>query len=156
MQGLYLIGLCHLRNAVRTFAVDRIRSCSVLNERFPPPEDFNMDDYLQTAFRIMTGDPETITVRFASEVSHVVRERIWHPTQEIREETDGSLVVTLQVPINHEITSWILGFGSTAQVLQPEVLRTRILGELLMVAKTYQDFTATPEALAKIIGVRLS
>ncbi len=59
-----------------------------------------------------------------------MKERIWHPTQEIREGEDGSLVVTLEVPINYEIVSWILGFGSAAEVLNPASLKERIAREL--------------------------
>jgi proteasome accessory factor B len=60
----------------------------------------------------------------------VVKERIWHPTQEIREQVDGSLIITLEVPINYEIVSWILGFGSAAEVLSPATLKERIVQEL--------------------------
>ena len=63
--GFYLIGLCHLRNSVRTFAVERIKRLSVLDESFHLPNDFSLDDYLQTAFRVMRGEPQTVKVWFA-------------------------------------------------------------------------------------------
>jgi len=139
MNGsLYLIGFCHERNAVRTFAVDRIKSLVVSNEHFNPPKDFSLEHYLQSAFRVMTGDPMTVKVRFSAGAAHVVRERIWHPTQEIREQSDGSLVITLQVPINYEVTSWILGFGSAAEVLEPATLRQHIEDEHRSAARMYR------------------
>ena len=52
-----------------------------------------------------------------------LRERIWHPTQELRELVDGGIEISLEVPINYEIISWILGFGSAAEVIQPYSLR---------------------------------
>jgi predicted DNA-binding transcriptional regulator YafY len=128
--GFYLIGLCRLRESVRTFALERVKSLSMLDESFHYPEDFSLEDYLQTAFKVMRGDPEIVQIQFAPWVAGIVRERIWHPTQEIREQGDGSLVATLEVPINYEIISWILGFGSTAEVLQPRSLRNQICEEL--------------------------
>lgn len=131
MNGsFYLIGFCHLRGEVRTFSMDRIRSLVVLKETFPAPKDFSLDEYLRTAFRVMTGKPETVRVWIRQSAAQVVKERIWHPSQEIREQEDGSLVITLEVPINYEIVSWILGFGSAAEVLSPPPLRERIFREL--------------------------
>ncbi|MGO9121051.1 MAG: WYL domain-containing protein [Desulfomonilaceae bacterium] len=39
---------------------------------------------------------------------------------------DGALEVSLDVPIDYEIVSWILGFGSAAEGMQPVSLRRRI------------------------------
>lgn len=128
--GFYLIGLCHLRNAVRTFALERVKSLALLDESFHYLEHFSLEEYLQTAFRVMRGDPQIVKVWFSPGAARVVRERIWHPTQEIREQEDGSLVITLEVPINYEIISWILGFGSAAEVLHPVALKKRIVEEL--------------------------
>ncbi|MDQ7783246.1 MAG: transcriptional regulator [Desulfomonilaceae bacterium] len=131
MNGsFYLIGNCRLREEVRTFAMDRIMKLTVLKERFSMPEDFSLDEYLKSAFRVMTGKPETVRVWFRQSAAQVVKERIWHPTQEMREEGDGSLSITLEVPINYEIVSWILGFGSAAEVLSPASLKERIVHEL--------------------------
>ena len=140
MSGtFYLIGRCGLRDDIRMFAIDRIESLSLLKETFPVPKDFSLEEYLRTAFRVMTGHPETVKVRFAPDAARVVRERIWHPTQQILEHADGSLTATLEVPINFEIVSWILGFGSAAHVLHPTELRQRILEEHQAATENYQN-----------------
>jgi len=154
--GFYLIGFCHLRNAIRTFAMDRIKSFKVLDESFHLPKNFNLEEYLQTAFHVMRGDPEKITVRFSPGAAHVVRERIWHPTQEIRELEGGALEVSLEVPINYEIVSWILGFGSAAEVVKPVSLRTRISEELQSAAERYRQAQSPSTAFTKNIPARLS
>lgn len=122
---------------VRTFALDRIKDFRVLDESFDVPEDFSLEDYLQTAFRVMTGRPEKVVVWFRKSAAQVVKERIWHPTQEIREQEDGHLVVTLEVPINYEVISWILGFGTAARVLEPESLRNHVMQELACSLEAY-------------------
>jgi predicted DNA-binding transcriptional regulator YafY len=40
LGGFYLVGHCHLRQAVRIFAVERIRECEVLSTVFERPEGF--------------------------------------------------------------------------------------------------------------------
>lgn len=140
MNGsFYLIGLCHLRDSIRTFSIDRVEALTVLDDSFQLPKDFSLEDYLQTAFRVMRGDPKVVKVWFSQGAARVVRERIWHPTQEIREREDGSLVITLEVPINYEVISWVLGFGSAAEVLQPVSLKRRILEELEASIKQYRS-----------------
>ncbi len=131
MNGaFYLIGYCHLRNAVQTFAMDRIGGMKALDESFNFPAGFSLDDYMHSAFRVMRGDPEIVRVRFKPHVAHVVRERIWHPSQEGRDDADGCVVVTLQVPINYEVLSWILGYGPAAKVLEPPSLAELVRKEL--------------------------
>ena len=148
--SFYLIGLCHLRDSIRTFAMDRIKAVTVLDDSFHRPRDFSLEDYLQSAFRVMRGDPQVVKVRFAPGAAHVVRERIWHPTQEIRELEDGSLIVTLEVAVNYEVISWILGFGSAAEVLEPASLRKRMLEDLEASAARYRS---EEDARTKIVTV---
>jgi predicted DNA-binding transcriptional regulator YafY len=154
--GFYLIGLCHMRNAVRTFAMDRITGFKVLDESFHFPKDFNLEDYLRTAFRVMRGEPQRVRVRFAASAAHVVRERIWHPTQEIKELADGGVEISLEIPINFEIISWVLGFGAAARVLEPASLRTRIKDEHFAAAMSYDQPLPEREAFTKKIPARLT
>jgi predicted DNA-binding transcriptional regulator YafY len=139
MNGsFYLIAFCNVRNAIRTFAMDRIKSYAVIDESFEMSEDFKLEDYLQTAFRVMRGKPEKVTFRLAPGAAHVVRERIWHPTQELREIDGGGVEISVEVPINYEITSWIMGFGSAAKVIKPESLRKHIMEEYVKAAEQYK------------------
>ena len=154
--GFYLIGLCHVRNAVRTFAMDRIKSFSVLEESFVLSKDFNLEDYLQTAFQVMRGEPQKIKVRITKGAAHIARERIWHPTQELREQPDGGIDISLQVPINYEIISWIMGFGSAAEVIQPESLRKRIMDEFQIAASKYKKYSSPKKSFLEKIPAHLS
>ena len=138
MNGVfYLIAHCHVRDAIRTFAMDRIKSFTVLDESFVMPENFSLEDYLQSAFRVMRGSPEKVRFRLTPGAAHIVRERIWHPTQEIRDLPDGGVEISVEVPINYEIISWIMGFGSAAQVIEPDSLRKRIMLEHQTAAQQY-------------------
>ncbi|AFM23517.1 helix-turn-helix transcriptional regulator [Desulfomonile tiedjei] len=154
--GFYLIGFCHLRKTVRTFAMDRIKDFNVLDEQFHLPRDFNLENYLRTAFNVMRGEPEKIRISVSSAAAHVIRERIFHPTQEVRELPDGGAEIFLNVPINYEIISWILGFGSAARVIEPDSLKNRIRDELRAAAANYDKPLAAGEAFTKKMPARLS
>jgi predicted DNA-binding transcriptional regulator YafY len=101
MNGaFYLIGICNIRNAIRTFAMYRIQNYTVTDESFEIPEDFKLEDYLQTAFRVMRGKPEKVTFRLNPGAAHVLRKRIWRPTQELWEIECGGIEISVEVPIN--------------------------------------------------------
>ena len=64
-NGLYLVGYDHKENALRTFAVERIQSAKLTNRRFEVPEDFNFEQFRQTAFNMIWGEPQEVKIRFS-------------------------------------------------------------------------------------------
>ncbi|GEM_PF-4208036 len=61
---LYLIGYCHGRKDVRTFAIDRIASIQVTDRSFQVPFYFSIDDYFKDAFGVYRGEAEAVSLRF--------------------------------------------------------------------------------------------
>lgn len=128
-SGLYLVGRCHLRNAVRIFAVERMRTVDALRARFETPADFSVETYLQGAWGILRGDLVTVRVVFARALAPYIRERLWHPSQKLASLADGRLEMTLQVADTLEVRRWILGYGVQAEVLEPASLREALRAE---------------------------
>lgn len=54
----YVVAYCHLRNDLRTFRIDRIRSIGATSERFAPPERFDASKHVSEAIAMapMQGD----------------------------------------------------------------------------------------------------
>ncbi len=127
--GLYLVGYCHLREAVRVFAVERVRAVEALRRRFEVPADFDARDYLDKAWGILQGDLVPVRVVFSPRVARYVRERLWHPSQRFRELAGGRLEMTLRVADTLEVRRWLLGYGADAEVLEPERLREALRRE---------------------------
>lgn len=121
--GLYLIAYCHLREAIRVFAVERIRSLQALRRKFQPPTDFKPQEYLDKAWGILQGDLVTVRVVFAPALALYIKERLWHPSQKLRDLPDGRVELSLRVADTLEVRRWILGFGAEAEVLEPASLR---------------------------------
>lgn len=134
---LYLIGYCALRKAVRTFAVDRIQSVTVTDKTFKVPEEFDLNGFLQDSFGIYHGMPVMVKIRFLKSVAGYIRERVWHPSQQLSEQTDGSVIFTATVAGIEEISHWVLRWGSGAQVLAPDELRHTIRRHALAMAAFY-------------------
>jgi predicted DNA-binding transcriptional regulator YafY len=126
--GLYIVAFVPEYDELRTFAVDRVRSLSVMEERFEPAEV--AEDAFADSLGVHQGTlPERIEIAFEPGIARYVRERVWHPSQEIAEQPGGSLVVTLHVANDWALRSWILGFGPLARVLSPQSLAQQIADE---------------------------
>jgi predicted DNA-binding transcriptional regulator YafY len=129
-QGaLYLIGYCHLREDVRLFSVDRIRSITITNEPCQMPLGFDVDEYVANTLMVMRGPPIEVRLRFDRTAAPWVRDREWHRSQRLEPARGGALIMTLQVADTPELVGWILSFGSRVKVLAPESLKGRVREE---------------------------
>jgi len=137
--GLYVIGHDDLSDEIRTFAVDRIVEATATDERFEVPDDFDFDAYTASSFGVVAEPAEQVRIRFSGSRTNEVRERIWHPSQRIEENEDGSVDLELEVGTGAELKSWILSFGPGAEVLDPPSLRAELEAELKSALARYAD-----------------
>jgi predicted DNA-binding transcriptional regulator YafY len=126
--GLYVIAFVPEYTQLRTFAIERIQSLSVTEERFEPVE--RLEDAFAHSLGVNQGPPERIEIVFEPQIARYLKERTWHPSQETREAEDGTLSMTLNVCNDWALRSWILGFGPLARVLSPPALAAQILDEI--------------------------
>jgi predicted DNA-binding transcriptional regulator YafY len=140
----YLIGHCHLREEVRIFAPSRVRALRETGERFERPADFRVGDYLDGTFRVYRGQgqPFRVRLRFTAKAARYVREREWHPTQQLREQRDGGLILTIRVNHLFEVKRWVLSYGASCEVLEPEELRQQLQEETRQMQGQYGGKTS--------------
>jgi predicted DNA-binding transcriptional regulator YafY len=129
----YVIGFCHLRNAERTFRVDRIEELSLLETSFEPPVDFDLDAYL--ARELQAAPQVTVRLGFDPERAGLALEnRAYWETHE--QQADGSIVVTFFAPTLEWAASTALMYGPAVRILDPPELRRLV-----------QDWAAGVQAL---------
>lgn len=121
-DALYLGGFAHNRQALRLFLVDRIQVVEVGRERFEVPEDFSPGQLTGNAFGLIDAAPLPVRVRFGPEVAHLIRERRWHPTQQLHEEADGALTLAFAAGGEKELLAWLYSYLPHVQVLAPSEL----------------------------------
>jgi predicted DNA-binding transcriptional regulator YafY len=126
--GLYVVAFVPEYKQLRTFAIERIRSLSVTEERFEPVD--LPEDAFAHSLGVNEGTPELIEIAFEPRIARYVKERVWHPSQQSKEAADGTLTMMLNVCNDWALRSWILGFGPLARVVSPPQLATQILDEI--------------------------
>lgn len=131
--ALYVIAWSNDHNEIRTFKVDRITSATLHGLQFERPKDFTAADHLAHFFGIFAGDapPQRVLVRFSSQVTRILEEKRFHPSQHLTRDRDGSLIAEYQLSSFEEFTSWILSFGPLAEVLEPTELRQTLVDTLI-------------------------
>lgn len=133
--GMYLVAFVPEYNELRTFSIDRILDLSITEERFEPKE--LTEDAFAHSLGVHHGTPEHIEISFEPRMARYVKERVWHPSQSIREEPDGRVLLTLDVSVDWALRSWILGFGPLARVVAPASLAAEILNEIERTRSNY-------------------
>jgi predicted DNA-binding transcriptional regulator YafY len=127
--ALYLIAYCHWRKDVRMFAVERIKALTRTDHPYQMPLHFDIDAYVEDALVVMRGERITVELTFDKPTAAWVKDRIWHPSQQVTFLKTGQLLMTLQVADTRELLGWILSFGSGVQVMKPDHLQHSVRAE---------------------------
>jgi predicted DNA-binding transcriptional regulator YafY len=138
----YLVGRCGLREDIRVFALDRVRAITVTDEAYEPPEASAMEEFFSASFGIFHGPRTRVRVRFAPGVAGYIREKVWHASQRVAAQADGSVVFEAEVAGTEEIRQWILRWGAGAEVLAPEDLREEMRREAEEMMTVYRPATS--------------
>ena len=134
----YLIAYCHTRREPRDFLTSRIKAHKHLLSAFQVAPDFSLKAYLETGFLAERAtEPDNIVIKFDEYQARWIRERQWHSSQQIEELPSGELILRLKVGGLGEVKRWVMGYGSHAEVLEPESLRREITEEVKKMKKIY-------------------
>jgi len=139
-EGIWiLIGLCHLRKEIRSFALDRIQDCKERYLYFEPRSDFNLEEYLAKSWGVIDGEEVTVVVRFKPEVAeYITRKDKWHTSEVRKMLPDGGVELTFTVAGIYEIKKWIYSWIPNIEVIKPKILRDLIKKELVQATQDHK------------------
>ena len=136
-HGLYLRGYSHRSGAERLFAVDRMKQVKLAEDRFEIPASYSSTDRYGKQFGLIEESPQEVRVWFSRDVAHLMLERQWHPTQQIKKLKNGSVEVSFHAGGLDEIAYWVLSWGKEAKVLGPPKLVKIMTDQLSKSLKHY-------------------
>jgi predicted DNA-binding transcriptional regulator YafY len=128
----YLDAHCHLRDDLRSFAVDGINSVEALemSKAIEVPATV-LKEFFTESYGIFSGKAtQKAKLKFTAQRARWVSTENWHPEQVGHVLADGSFV--LEFPFNQdpELVMDILKHGSEVEVLEPKSLRLRVADEV--------------------------
>lgn len=123
----YLDAWCHLRNELRSFAVDAIRRAEILDTPTHDIDDASLDRVLGSGYGIFAGaEVRWARLRFSAERSRWVAQEKWHPDQQGQCLDDGRFELCVPYSQEPELLMDILRHGDHVEVLEPEDLRNAV------------------------------
>ena len=137
-ENWYLDAWCHLRQDIRSFAVDGIRRAEVLAERAKEIADRELDEVLGGSYGIFSGRAKAwARLRFTPARARWIAAEEWHPKQRASFQSDGSYVLEVPYGDDRELIGDILRHGSEVEVLAPRELRSRCRDQLRAAQRLY-------------------
>lgn len=135
----YLDAWCHLRQAFRSFAVDAVQSCEVLDAAAVEMEADALAQATKGSYGIFSGSGKHCAkLRFNPQRARWVSQEVWHPEQTGRWQADGSYVLELPYGDDRELLGDILRHGPACEVLEPAVLREQVTACLTQSLQAYR------------------
>jgi predicted DNA-binding transcriptional regulator YafY len=119
---LYLVGHCHLRGAVRTFLVDRIRVIEILDESFDVEPSFDAHKFTGSGMGAWSGERHRVELWFSPAVAHLAHERRFHPSQQVEADAEGGARVIMEVAGLPHVAAWVASFGGQIIARGPAIL----------------------------------
>lgn len=112
------------------YRVEEIYSAEVLDQSFALDQGFNIRKHAEKGFGSYESAAQhgDVVWRFSPDAASHARRFIFHPTQTVEEESDGSLLVRFQASGYLEMCWHLYQWGKSVEVLQPAALREMVRG----------------------------
>ena len=129
-QDWYLYAFCLLRNDFRYFKLSRMKNIEVHDEKF--------DDSFENVMlkkEMPHDNVRRIKVKFDRKVAFRVYDEL---SSEIMEYDDGNLYTELEIVDDYNLYYYLLSFGDSVEVLEPEEVRAQIKEMITKMTEKYK------------------
>lgn len=127
----YLDAWCHLRDDLRSFALDAIQSAQIMAANAKECSDEQLDENYASAYGIFSGKADKQAIlRFMPECARWVSHEQWHPDQASCFLADGSYELRIPYCNASELIMDILKYGADVEVIAPDELRQQVVNRL--------------------------
>jgi proteasome accessory factor B len=124
----FLFAFDHLRQDIRTFVPARVRAATLTGKTFTRPAKFSLEKRLRDSFGVHSGEGDfEVVLRFTGFAADYIREKRWHPSQQLKELKDG-VELRLRLSSFIEVQRWIMGWGGNVKVIAPKELIASVRG----------------------------
>lgn len=134
----YLDSWCHLRQGLRSFSIDAIRSLQILGEATTDVAPEQLAAQLESGYGIFSGsDTSEAVLRFSPQIARWVSREQWHPAQQGEYDEAGYYILKIPYSQDIELIMDILKHGNEVEVLEPETLRRKLVERIDAMQQVY-------------------
>ena len=122
----YLIGFDVEKQAIRTFALDRLKNLEITRKKFSFPVKEKPQHYFNNSFGIISKEEgeelKTIVLSFSEFQGKYIKSLPLHHSQKIVKDDEQGLIISLKIYPTYDFIKEILSHGDTVKVLEPQSL----------------------------------
>lgn len=145
-ENWYLDAWCHVRDELRSFSIDAVRTAEVQETAARDVPEPTLDAVLGSGYGIFSGRKvQWARLRFSLGRAPWVSRENWHPKQKGSFDAEGRYVLEVPYSDHRELLMDILKFGRDVEVLAPPALRQQTIQSLVEALDAYGLLDATPE-----------
>lgn len=135
----YLDAFCHLRDDLRSFALDAIESAASSDKPAVSVDELTLKAFFEDSYGIFNGKPDKIAIlKFSPFRAQWVAKELWHPQQIGQFLADGSYQLQIPYRVDMELVREILKEGQEVEVIEPKSLRDNIAERLVITQRLYE------------------
>jgi predicted DNA-binding transcriptional regulator YafY len=108
---------------MRLCRLDRIISIDLLDRGFRRRQDFDLATYAAQSFGVFQEEPIDVVLRFDPEAADDAAGWVFHPSQRMERDADGSLIVRFCAGGVQEMCWHFLTWGTALTITAPDTLR---------------------------------
>jgi len=136
----YLDAWCHLREALRSFSLDRLQPVYLDDSPAEDISDEELDTYFASAYGAFAGQPVGVAVlHFSPQAAKWVADEQWHPQQKGKLMKNGGYELNIPYSDPRELIHDILKYGPDAEVIEPRELRLQVRKLLEQAVSRYRS-----------------
>lgn len=126
------------RQALRSFAVDRISSARMLPDKAQDQDEQQLNSLLASSYGIFSGEPKGwATIRFSAKAARWVADEHWHTQQQGHFLPDGRYELKVPFSVPRELLMDVLHYGADAEIIEPPMLREQAKALLELTLSNY-------------------
>jgi len=135
----YLLAVESDTDIIKVWRLDRFSAMSpTLNKQVSQISEEDIEHAMRQSFKGYISTPEKISIQVNSRAAYLFREFKYHESQQLQEQPDGSLTVTMECSTGWGFEEWLLSLGEFVTVLHPDSLRHRLQQRIIKMAELYQ------------------
>lgn len=144
-QRWYMAGVREKSGDIRTYALDRVKEMTVIDEKFVKDPEITLEDLFGNVLGVTSSKADVRTVRLEATATQAkyFRALPLHHSQE-EEVHDRYSIFTYRLKLNYELVHEVMALGEAVKVLDPPELKAMVVTELENALKRYRPTEDMP------------
>lgn len=106
------------------YLLHKLKNLKISDEKFDP-QGFDLQKFAQKSFGVYFGEIYNVKLKFIPQAAEDVLNYNFHPTQKIKQQPDGSVIVTFKASGDKHIMWNLFKWGYAVEILAPKSLKEK-------------------------------